>query len=229
MSKIILILFASIPPLAIAAYIYNLSHSVGKKPIICLKLLILGALVATPIAAILEPATQQLFYGDGLLIEMLLGVALVEEGAKFFVIKKFVFSKQKFNAPIDGIVYAVMVGLGFALAENILYVITGGFTLGIMRMLTAIPMHAMCGVILGYYVGKAQLDFSHQKKYISQGLFFAVALHGTYNFIAGISAGALPVFLILGIAYYVTNSMIAKGQYRVLIERLNSPTENHKE
>jgi protease PrsW len=229
MSTIILILVASIPPLALASYIYNLNKSVEKNAILSLKLLVLGALVATPIAAIIEPATAELFYGDGLLIQMLLGVALVEEGAKFFVIKKFVFSKQKFNAPIDGIVYAVMVGLGFALAENILYVFTWGFNVGIIRMLTAIPMHAMCGVILGYYVGKAQLDFSHQKKYISQGLFFAVALHGTYNFIAGISAGALPLFLVLGIAYYFANSMIAKGQYRVLIERLNSSTETPEE
>jgi RsiW-degrading membrane proteinase PrsW (M82 family) len=228
MSTLILMLVASIPPLALASYIYNLNKSVEKNAILSLKLLVLGALVATPIAAIIEPATAELFYGDGLLIQMLLGVALVEEGAKFFVIKKFVFSKQKFKAPIDGIVYAVMVGLGFALAENMLYVFTWGFNAGIIRMLTAIPMHAMYGVILGYYVGKAQLDFSNQKKYFSQGLFFAVALHGTYNFIAGISAGALPVFLILGIAYYVTNSMIAKGQYRVLIERLNSPTENQK-
>jgi RsiW-degrading membrane proteinase PrsW (M82 family) len=72
--------------------------------------------------------------------------------------------------------------MGFASLENLLYVFHYGFETGFVRMFTAVPAHAMFGVIMGYYLGKAK--FTH-----SRGLYFSVlalttatAFHGLYDY-----------------------------------------------
>ena len=52
---------------------------------------------------------------------LFIGIALVEEGSKFSFLKNF-FSPKEFNEPFDGIIYAVMISLGFAV-ENFMYVL----------------------------------------------------------------------------------------------------------
>ena len=41
-------------------------------------------------------------------------VALSEELAKFLFLRYFIFKYRAFDEPYDGIVYAVMIGMGFA-------------------------------------------------------------------------------------------------------------------
>src|SRR6185295_19883310 len=53
-------------------------------------------------------------------------VALVEEFSKFIYVRGILYRDKNFNEPFDGIVYAVMVGMGFATLENIVYVSSGG-------------------------------------------------------------------------------------------------------
>jgi protease PrsW len=226
MEMYILLILAIAPPLIIAVYIYDLNKNSQTDLRTCLQLMAYGALAVFPIV-IVETITLPLFAGDGLFIQMLLGVALVEEGFKFFVIKRFVYGKDKFSAPIDGIIYAVMVGLGFALIENLSYVINFGFFIGITRMLTAVPMHAICGVLLGYFIGRAKLEPAKEKKLIAAGLLSAVLLHGIYNFMAFLSIGILPLFIVLGIGFYYANSMVRKGQtISSLLKKLSITYEN---
>ena len=80
---------------------------------------------------------------------------------KLVILNKYLFNKLEFNEPMDGIVYAIMVSLGFATVENIFYVYNHPgqeIQVAIMRMFTAIPLHAVCGVILGYFVGLAKFS-----------------------------------------------------------------------
>ncbi len=130
-------------------------------------------------------------------------VALIEEFSKYIIVRYYNQPRKWFNEPFDGIVYAVMVSMGFAAFENILYVFQGGFEVALLRAFTAIPAHATFGVIMGYYMGKAK--FSKNKiKWNLIGLCSAILLHGTYdfflfiNFIPGIYLGAF-ISLIIGI------------------------------
>ena len=131
-------------------------------------------------------------------------VALSEELAKFIFLRGYLFGKSDFNEPFDGIVYAVMVGMGFAAFENIIYVVQGGLAVGILRMFTAVPAHAAFGVIMGYYVGMAKFDFKNRNKLLLKGLFWAVIAHGAYDFflmqerfeILGIMAFVVLIFSI---------------------------------
>ena len=109
-------------------------------------------------------------------------VALAEEGAKFLFLRFYIFPKKEFNDPYDGIIYAVMIGMGFAAFENLLYVAQGGVSVALMRMLTAIPAHAVVAVIMGYYVGLAKFDLTHRSELIRKGLLYPILLHGAYDF-----------------------------------------------
>jgi len=130
-------------------------------------------------------------------------VGFIEEFSKYIMVRGFLQPRTVFNEPYDGIIYAVMVSMGFAAVENIMYVIQGGMEVALLRAFTAIPAHATFGIIMGYYMGKAK--FSKNKyKWNLVGLFTAVLFHGAYDFflfigfIPGISLGAF-VSLIVGV------------------------------
>lgn len=109
-------------------------------------------------------------------------VALVEELSKFLFVRFVLFPNKNFNEPFDGIVYAVMVSMGFATLENVLYVFSYGFETGIYRMFTAVPAHATFGVLMGFFLGKAK--FSHTKElfYMVTALIAATFFHGAYDY-----------------------------------------------
>src|SRR5688500_4812931 len=130
-------------------------------------------------------------------------VALIEEFSKFFFVRFILFNNRNFNEPFDGIVYAIMVSMGFATLENVLYVYQFGLATGILRMFTAVPAHATFAIIMGFFLGKAK--FSHRKVlyYSIMALLAAALFHGSYDyflfisFVPGIWAGA-AISLIVG-------------------------------
>ena len=111
---------------------------------------------------------------------------LTEEILKFLVLYFYIMPKSAFNEPMDAIVYGVVVSLGFATFENISYVYLGGFetdsfSLAIMRAISAIPMHATCGIIMGYFFGL--YAFTNSINFLIKSLIFPIAIHATYNFL----------------------------------------------
>ena len=136
-------------------------------------------------------------------ISAFLLVALVEEFSKFIFIRGVLYQNENFNEPFDGIVYSVMVGMGFATLENIMYVLDGGFGVGFLRMFTAVPAHASFAVLMGFFLGKAKFG-SNSLFYSGLALLSATLLHGAYdfffflNFVPGIWIGGV-VSLVIGI------------------------------
>ena len=132
-------------------------------------------------------------------------VALIEEFSKFIFVRFILFNNKNFNEPFDGIVYAVIVSMGFATVENILYVFQFGFATGIMRLFTAVPAHAAFGILMGYFLGKAK--FTHRKNlYLSLiALLIPTLFHGSYDYfwfisyVPGIWTGAV-ISLVVSLA-----------------------------
>ena len=111
-----------------------------------------------------------------------------EEMLKFLVLYFYIRPKSAFNEPMDAIVYGVIVSLGFATFENISYVYQGNFeidsfSLAIMRAVSAIPLHATCGIIMGYFFGL--YAFTHSKQFLIKSIIFPMGIHATYNFLTG--------------------------------------------
>lgn len=109
-------------------------------------------------------------------------IAFIEEFVKFICLRFVLFRFKTFNEPLDGIIYGVMIGMGFATLENLYFVIDGGWQIAVLRMFTAIPAHGLFGVIMGYYVGKAKFTASKNLKYSFLALLVTVVLHGLYNY-----------------------------------------------
>jgi len=141
-------------------------------------------------------------------------VALIEEFSKYIVVRYFAQPKKEFNEPFDGIIYAVMVSMGFAATENIMYVIEGGYQVALLRAFTAVPAHATFGVLMGYFMGKAKFS-NNRVKLNLLGLLLAVVMHGAYDFflflefIPGIWIGA---FLSLFLGLFLSRKAIKRHQ-----------------
>jgi RsiW-degrading membrane proteinase PrsW (M82 family) len=112
-------------------------------------------------------------------------VGLVEEGAKFIVVRFYAYHRPEFDEPYDGIMYSVMAALGFATLENILYVFSNGAGSGVMRALLSMPSHAFDGVLMGYFLGEAKFARSDRvgNWLTALGFVLAVVAHGLYDFI----------------------------------------------
>ena len=125
-------------------------------------------------------------------------VGLSEELCKFLFLVILTYKNKNFNEPFDGIVYAVMVSMGFAAAENVMYVYQGGENVAWLRMFTAIPAHATFGILMGYYVGKSKFAIRYKLFYLIYGLVIAVIFHGTYDLFLMLNQySGLAVFSIL--------------------------------
>ena len=156
----ILIFLTLIPSILIGLFVYY-KDKYEKEPLnLIFRAFLFGCLAVIP-SIIIEQFFMfiQLDKFDIFLFAFI-GIALVEEGSKFFFLKKFLFPHKEFNEPFDGIIYAVMISLGFATVENFMYVFGSedSFYVAFIRMFSAVPLHAACGVIMGYYVGEAKFE-----------------------------------------------------------------------
>lgn len=141
-------------------------------------------------------------------------VGLTEEFSKYIIVRYYAQPNDEFNEPFDGIVYAVMVSMGFAATENIMYVFQGGMETAVIRAFTAVPAHATFAILMGYYMGKAK--FSNNRVLLNlTGLLLAALFHGAYDFflfidfIPGIWVGA---FISLFIGIILSRKAIRKHQ-----------------
>ncbi len=173
------------PGIAIAYYFY-IKDKHEKEPLKAIVFsFFLGCLSVIP-ALILETFFLSYFPSDNMNIALtainaFVFVAGAEELSKFIMFK-FFFKNPNFNEPFDGIFYGVMISLGFAGVENISYVLEGGMSIGLLRMFTAVPAHAIFGAIMGYYFGLAWQDKPNKTINMIRGLVAAIILHGTYDF-----------------------------------------------
>lgn len=108
----------------------------------------------------------------------------VEELAKLLCVHWFVWHKPEFDERMDGIVYATRAGLGFAMVENVLYLLGtegGGEFLAVYvaRALLAVPGHAIWAGFMGYYAARRRFDRAGPG--VIGGYLIAVFLHGAYD------------------------------------------------
>ena len=126
----------------------------------------------------------------------------MKKRSKFLALRFVPYRRRAFDDPFDGIVYAVMVGMGFATLENIGYVMQHGLGTGIMRMFLSVPAHATFAVLMGYHVGLAKFDPANRRKYMILAIFWPVVFHGTFDFFLFVGntwlhfAGAVVSFIV---------------------------------
>jgi len=152
------------------------------------------------------PATiiESLLGSSNILVTAFLYVATVEESVKYLAVRAKAYHSSNFNEVMDGIVYGVAAGLGFATVENVLYVLGfGTISTAIIRAFMSVPSHAAYAGIMGFFVGMAkpfsQRSKQHERRLIVTGIIIAILLHGFYDTIAFSLEGLAGLAGLLGI------------------------------
>lgn len=150
-----LVIGALAPVVVIILYVY-LRDKYEKEPkTLMIYCFLLGGIISVFITSIIYLVyTEILPINDNSVvvaqqfIRAFIIVALTEEFSKYVIVRYFAQPKSAFNEPYDGIVYALMVSMGFAAVENLFYVFDGGLYVAFLRALTAVPAHAAFGVLM---------------------------------------------------------------------------------
>jgi RsiW-degrading membrane proteinase PrsW (M82 family) len=183
----LLLALAIAPGIAISLFIYSRDRFDREPKRFLILAFFLGMLATIP------PLVIQVLAGDahghsyghpvlGYAVYAYVIVALTEEASKFLVLRFYAFPQKTFNEPFDGIVYAVMIGMGFATVENIEYVERFGFQTGFVRFFLSVPAHASFAVLMGYYVGLAKSYPARSFSLMLKALLVPVFFHGSFDF-----------------------------------------------
>jgi RsiW-degrading membrane proteinase PrsW (M82 family) len=203
------LLFVSLAPILIVAiYIYNRDKYEKEPYSILIKALFTGVIIALPAVLIerLLDSFSKDFQGLQQAAYSSFGVAAItEEGLKYAAFMIFFWKDKNFNEKFDGIVYAVYISLGFAAVENTLYVFAGGYGVGLVRAVTAVPAHALFGIVMGFYFGLARFSGKRRKSYILLALLLPFLFHGIYDFmLMGKTVFLLTAFIPVFIYFWVS-------------------------
>lgn len=186
-----------------------------------------GAFVAVFIAiilntingAIVAAATKSDQIGQN--FGAVISAPIVEESAKALILLiLFWWKKDEFDGILDGVIYAGMVGLGFAMTENVLYygrAVEGGAGVltfvFVLRGLAAPFSHPLFTSMTGIGLGWSRQSNNGFVKMVAPvvGFMLAILLHATWNGLAtyggavGFFAG---YFIIMGPAFIITLMVI---------------------
>ena len=111
---------------------------------------------------------------------------------------------SEFDEPIDGIIYASFIGLGYAAVENIIYLQFLTPVEAVARGFASPVVHMLFASIWGFTIGCAYLRGASLIGGIVRGFVLAAGLHGLYDFIVlQNSMIALPIAAGLIVAIWI--------------------------
>lgn len=89
------------------------------------------------------------------------------------------------DEPVDAMIYAMTVGLGFAAFENVLYAVRFGNEVLLARFLWPVPAHMAYAALWGYGLAKARFVYpDHPRAFVmAPAVIMAALLHATANFL----------------------------------------------
>jgi len=114
------------------------------------------------------------------------GAAIPEETAKLIMLWLLVRNNPYFDERMDGIVYSVCVGMGFAGLENVMYIfqnIDVAHSVAIQRALFSVPGHFAFAVLMGYYYGLVHFEPQRYGNLRAMIWLAPVVAHGIFDMI----------------------------------------------
>ena len=218
--NIFLILAAVIPAVFLMIKVYQSDRLEKESSYILWNLVkagVFSSLLALVLERILSGLLGSMVHEQGLYQVLLyfVVVGLSEEGSKYFFLRRSTWESAEFNCQYDGVVYAAFVSLGFALWENISYVLHYGLSTALVRAVTAIPGHLSFGVFMGVFYGLARRYENrglHDKSLLYRRLAVAVPviLHGAYDYIASADIHALYFVVFIAVLFFVSYRSVVK-------------------
>jgi len=127
-------------------------------------------------------------------------IGFFEETAKLIPFLLIIIHFDEFDEPLDGIIYASFIALGFAAVENIRYLPYLSGWEALARGFAGPVVHMVFASVWGYYIGRAWLCQRAVGWTIVGALAFSAFMHGLYDAVViAMPPWALPAaaFLII--------------------------------
>ena len=151
----------------------------------------------------------------GLFAYAVLAIGPVEETAKLIPFLLVVLRFRAFDEPLDGIIYASFIALGYATMENLHYLQYLSPGEAIARGFAGPLVHIMFVSIWGYYISRAFLNGERLLPVIIVAVGAAAFLHGVYDFIVmAAPASALPLSALLILLIWGWRMLLIRGIHR---------------
>lgn len=197
---LILLTVAIAPSLALFSYFYLRDQFSNEPSRLLFQCFVYGAILTFPILFI-----QYVFDAENVFshafFQTVLFSSVIEEFFKWLVLLIAIYRHIDFEDPYDGILYGASVSLGFATVENILYLLEFGLQTAFIRAFLPVSSHALFGVVMGYYFGRAKFNSSKPRKLLAWALFTSMMLHIAYNSLLFVNTnwlyGVIPFMLFL--------------------------------
>jgi RsiW-degrading membrane proteinase PrsW (M82 family) len=212
---------AFVPSLAWLVVVYSRDRYEKEPKWLVAKLLVLS-IVAVAMAFLLESAASPRLSGAVVVVVASgLVVGLIEEGSKFSVLVLGTRRNANLNEPVDGMIYASAVALGFASIESLTYILRS-YDVGLayhlspssaahLALTTTAPLRALVGNlghlawtgVIGYAYGRWRCGIGSRAAVFRAYLVAAIG-HGAYDALLGLHAPVLAFsVLALGVMFYV--------------------------
>jgi protease PrsW len=235
---------AGIPAVFWLGFFYLMDRHEPEPKQLVAGVCVLGALIAAPLAdfvrsefappAALGIAGLSAFSLDRVL-QAVLVVGLSQEMCKYAVVRYTIYMSREFDEPMDGIVYMMACGTGFAVWVNF-HRLSGQnhevyLSVGAAQAVVTTLAHASFAGVLGYVMGRAK--FSRRRApargiLLMLGLLLAAAFNGQFTLVTGwvvqrglavhpwysVGYAALSAAAIFGIIWLVSQRLLALSPFR---------------
>jgi RsiW-degrading membrane proteinase PrsW (M82 family) len=218
-----------VPVLFWAAYHYHKDRHLPEPPgnlFLCIAMGVGASFVSSWFYEALEPFglrydAVELAGNDalGLFAYAMLVIGPVEELAKILPFLLVVTRFREFDEPLDGIIYASFIGLGYAAAENVYYLQFLSPLEAVARGFASPVIHMLFASIWGHWIIEAHLSGRSKAKAALAGFLIAAAAHGVYDFIVLLQPRfALPVAAIMIAAIWIWRLKLMHAQHLDAVE-----------
>ena len=234
MQQILLVLPVVVPVLFWAAYHYHKDRHLPEPAInllICFGLGLAAVAVSRLLYMGLEPlglrfdavalAAETPF---GLLAYAVLAIGPIEELAKLLPFVIVVLRFKAFDEPLDGIIYASFIGLGYAAAENFLYLDYLTALESAARGFASPVVHILFASIWAHRITQVRLSHKPIGLAVTAGFLFAALLHGLYDFLVLLEPMfALPIAATLIIAIWIWRLFLLRRLHHDAVNKSARP------
>lgn len=211
MLNLAVLLIASIGPgLLWLWYFYRMDQFEPEPPKLIFKNFFAGILLVIP-AGLLEQFWKPQIISSinngswrDYLVMAFFVVALIEEGLKTWFLWWINGRNQELDEPVDGTIYGITLGLGFASLENLLWASMYGYGVAILRAVVTTLAHASFTGWAGYYISRYKLESPHRRSRIFGGFLLAWSSHGLYDFLLFMqnTEASVIAFALIGILLF---------------------------
>ena len=211
-------LVLAVLPCALLMYLILYMDRHEREPMrLVIRIMAMGGIMVIP-AAMIESAVGGLPFMKAVglknaFYEAFFSAAPIEELCKLIPVLLFAWNRPEFNEENDGIVYAGASALGFALVENVFFVLGEGLGVGVLRAVSSIPLHCFAGIVMGYYIGKARFASGNKLPLLLTGFGWAYFAHGLYDTLS-LSGSYLVILLLpmIVVVFWVGFSVLKRGR-----------------